>query len=162
MNCFAAKKRKVRLCEWREQNGCFYGGYAMTQMEKQRAFDYSMYVMLSSYFDKSVCNEKLQIQKLRLAYQELKDEDKQVYDEQSIRMIEEQLLPNLPKYFIEQKMKLRLLGKEDSKYTEIRLQNENYVLRIKTNYKKKKPILLYEVWGNEQLVLLYTQQQITC
>jgi len=56
----------------------------MNQTEKQRAFDYSMYVMLSSYFDKTVCTTKLQEKKLCLAYQELKEDAKQDYETRDI------------------------------------------------------------------------------
>jgi len=118
----------------------------MKQMEKQRAFDYSMFIMLSSYFDKSVCTTKLQEKKLCLAYQELKEAAKEDYDEKSIRVIEEELLPNLPKSFTKQPMELVLLGREDKPYTEIRLQNEDYVLRLKSRYHKKAPQMVYEIW----------------
>ena len=118
----------------------------MNQMEKQRAFDYSMYVMLSSYFDKTTCTTGLQEKKLCLAYQELKDEDKQLYDEQSIKVIEKELLPNFPNQFWHQQMELALLGRENKLCTEIRLQNEEYVLRVKSRYAKKKPALVYEIW----------------
>ena len=82
----------------------------MNQTERQRAFDYSMYVMLSSYFDKTVCTTKLQEKKLCLAYQELKDEIKQDYDESSIKIIEKELLLKLPRQFTQQQMDLALLG----------------------------------------------------
>ena len=118
----------------------------MNQIEKQRAFDYSMYVMLSSYFDNITCTTNLQKKKLCLAYQELKEEDKQNYDGLSIRIIEEELLPNLPKQFVHQDMKLSLVGKENKVCTEFRLQNVDYLLRVKSRYDKKKPALLYEIW----------------
>ena len=118
----------------------------MNQTEKQRAFDYSMYIMLISYFDKTFCTTHLQEKKLCLAYQELKEEHKQIYDEKSIRLIEEELLPKLPKRFLEQQMELALLGSADVPGTEIRLQNDNYVLRIKSRYDRKRPGLAYEVW----------------
>ncbi len=123
-----------------------YGGYAMNQTERQRAFDYSMYVMLSSYFDKTVCTTKLQEKKLCLAYQELKDEIKQDYDESSIKIIEKELLPKLPRQFTQQQMDLALLGSTDKACTEIRLQNDDYVLRIKSRYSKRAPKMVYEVW----------------
>ena len=122
----------------------------MNQLEKQRAFDYSMYVMLNSYFDKAVCEGSLQKQKLCLAYQELKEEDKQAYDGLSIRVIEEELLPNLPKYFLQQSMKMVMVGKDDKMCTEFRLRNADYLLRVKAKYDKKKPVLLYEVWHREK------------
>jgi len=118
----------------------------MNQTEKQRAFDYSMYVMLSSYFDKTVCTTKLQEKKLCLAYQELKEDVKQDYDESSIRIIEKELLPKLPKKFMHQQMNLTLLGSADKACTEIRLQNEDYVLRVKSRYSKRAPKMVYEVW----------------
>ena len=118
----------------------------MNQTERQRAFDYSMYVMLSSYFDKTVCTTKLQEKKLCLAYQELKDEIKQDYDESSIKIIDKELLPKLPRQFTQQQMDLALLGSTDKACTEIRLQNDDYVLRIKSRYSKRAPKMVYEVW----------------
>lgn len=118
----------------------------MDRVTKQRAFDYSMYLMLSSYFDNAVCTSELQRKKLRLAYQELKDEDKDFFDEQSIAVIEKELLPYLPKGFIEQKMQLALVGDDNRLYTEIRLSGEEYVLRVKAKYAKKNSVLVHEIW----------------
>ena len=129
---------------------CFYGGYAMNKTEKQRAFDYSMYVMLSSYFNKTVCSTNMQQQKLCLAYQELKDTEKQQFDEKSIQLIEKELLPNLPKWFFDQQMRILLLGNEEEEGTEIRFQNRYYILRIKAFYDRKKPVLAYEVWKQKR------------
>ena len=118
----------------------------MDKLTKQRAFDYSMYVMLSSYFDHAVCISDLQRKKLALAYQELKDEDKDFLDGQSVTVIEKELLPNLPADFTKQKMQLSLVGSDDKMYTEVRLSNEEYVLRIKAKYAKRGTKLIHEVW----------------
>ena len=118
----------------------------MDKLTKQRAFDYSMYVMLNSYFDKAVCTSDLQRKKLSLAYQELKDEDKDFFDAQSIAIIEKELLPNLPAGFTKQKMQLSLVGSDDKMYTEARLSNDMYVLRIKARYAKRGTKLVHEVW----------------
>ena len=118
----------------------------MDKLTKQRAFDYSMFLMLSSYFDNAVCTSDLQRKKLCLAYQELKDEDKDSFDEQSIAIIEKELLPNLPKDFTSQKMQLALVGSDDRFYTEARLSNEEYVLRVKAKYIKHGSVLMHEVW----------------
>ena len=130
----------------------FYGEYAMNKTEKQRAFDYSMYIMLSSYFNKTVCATNMQQQKLYLAYQELKDTEKQQFDEKSVQLIEKELLPKLPSWFFNQQMQVLLLGTEDDEYTELRFQNRYYVLRVKVFYdnkNKKKPVLVHEVWKRE-------------
>lgn len=118
----------------------------MNQMEKQRAFEYSIYIMLSSYFDKPNCNTQLQEKKLCLAYQELKENVKQNYDERSIHIIEKELLPKLPKNFMNQQFDFTLVGREDNPFTEIRLQNEDYMLRLKSKYAKNAPKMVYEIW----------------
>ena len=118
----------------------------MNKTEKQRAFDYSMYAMLSSYFKKTFCTSNMQKQKLCLAYQELKDTEKQQFDEKSINLIEKELLPNLPEWFFNQQMRILLIGNEEEENTEIRLQNRKYVLRVKVLYHPKKLVLLHEVW----------------
>ena len=118
----------------------------MDRLTKQRAFDYSMFLMLSSYFDKAECSSELQKKKLHLAYQELKDEDKDAFDGQSIAVIEKELLPNLPKDFTERNMQLALLGSENKLCTEMRLSDAEYVLRIKARYGKKTAVLVHEIW----------------
>lgn len=118
----------------------------MDRITKQRAFDYSMYVMLTSYFDNAVCTSDLQRKKLSLAYQELKDEDKDLFDAQSISAIEKELLPNLPADFTKQKMQLTLVANDDEMYTEARLSSDEYVLRIKARYGKRGSKLVHEVW----------------
>lgn len=121
----------------------------MNKTEKQRAFDYSMYVMLSSYFNKTFCSTNMQQKKLCLAYQELKDTEKQQFDEKSIQLIEKELRPNLPNWFFNQQMKILLIGNEEE-CTEIRFQNRYYILRVKALYDKKKPVLAYEVWKQKR------------
>ena len=118
----------------------------MDKLTKQRAFDYSMYVMLTSYFENAVCISDLQRKKLSLAYQELKDEEKDSFDTQSISVIEKELLPNLPLDFTRQKMKLSLVGSDDRMHTEVRLSNDAYVVRIKARYAKNGSGLVHEVW----------------
>lgn len=118
----------------------------MDRLTKQRAFDYSMFLMLSSYFDKAKCSGELQKKKLHLAYQELKDEDKDTFDAQSIAVIEKELLPNLPKDLVERDMQIVLLGNECNPCTEIRLSDEEYMLRVKAKYAKKNSVLVHEIW----------------
>lgn len=72
-------------------------------MDKQKAFDYCVYMMLSSYYKKAICLSDILETKLFLHYKELNDKMAESMECEAINVIEKSILPNIPED-IEQKV----------------------------------------------------------
>ena len=70
--------------------------------EKQKAFDYCVYMMLSSYYKKARCLSEVLETSLFLHYKELNDNQAVELEKEAIKLIEKLILPNIPED-IEQK-----------------------------------------------------------
>ena len=64
--------------------------------EKQKAFDYCVYMMLSSYYKKARCLSDVLETNLYLHYKELNDNQAVELEKEAINLIEKLILPNIP------------------------------------------------------------------
>ena len=64
--------------------------------EKQKAFDYCVYMMLSSYYKKTRCLSDVLQTNLFLHYKELNDNQAVELEKEAINLIEKLILPNIP------------------------------------------------------------------
>lgn len=75
---------------------------------KRKAFDYCLYMLLASYFDKAVCKNKILENKLYLYYKEL-SADKQVdMEKRCIKALGKSALAKMPKNYFRQKVEISL------------------------------------------------------
>lgn len=118
----------------------------MDAIGKQHSFDYCMYMMLASYFGKSVCVSKIQEEKLFLYYRELKPQEQIDMEQQCIKLIEKELLKKLPEKVWGFQVEVHLRGNERSPETEIQIRFKNHILQLYTEYQKRSPELKYNMW----------------
>lgn len=119
----------------------------MNLISSQPAFEYCMYMMLSSYFRSTKCLAPLQEKKLKFQYQSQKAENQYQMEDICIRLIEKNILPKVPMNLWINDMEVQLIGKSDSGRTEIRMQCPQYILRVMCDYRgKKKSSVIHEVW----------------
>ena len=111
----------------------------MKQINKQRALDYCMYMMLTSYFARSVCKSKYLEKKLYLHYREQKINDQILMEEQCIRLIEQEILPKVPRKYQECTVDTHIRQRKDSQAVELLLHTGNYILSVTVDYDRKKP-----------------------
>ena len=114
------------------------------KISKQRALDYCMYMMLTSYFAKSVCRNKMLEKKLYLHYREQKNDDQIKMEEQCIRLIEQEILPKIPRRYLERGVDVHFRQRKGAPGAEILLHTGDYILRVMVDYNKKNPQLFMQ------------------
>lgn len=106
--------------------------------DNQRAWDYIMYMMLGSYFKKTNCITPFWEQKLSLNYSAMKKQDQYAAEDKCIKVIEEEVLPNLPEEFVESEVDVKLVIDDKTDLTVIQVFNDTYELMVAYKYDEKK------------------------
>lgn len=114
------------------------------QIDKQRAFDYCMYMMLTSYFARSVCRSKWMERKLYLHYREQKANDQIIMEEQCINLIEREILPKIPAKYLARGVDAHIRQCKNAVETELLLHTGDYILCVVVKYDKRKPQLFMQ------------------
>ena len=128
----------------------------MNFTDKQTAFEYAMYMMLGSYFDKATCKNKWQEKKMFFQYQEQKEKQQYMMEDICIRYIENELVPNLPKKFWQQEVTVKFRPTSLDGVHDIQFHGKEYVLRVGGVYRgKRNTNMQYEVWRKDAEPLFF-------
>lgn len=108
---------------------------------KQKAFDYCMYMMLTSYWKRVEMEHHIQEKKLFITYQELKEEEQIQMEKQALHLIETDILSQIPEEMLQMPIEVRLTQLPNSDQTQITLESYVYKVSVLSLYQKqKKPI----------------------
>lgn len=107
----------------------------------QMAFDYAMYMMASSYFQKATCKTKYQEGKMIIRYLQLSKEEQYEMEDFCIQYIEEVLLHHVNPMVWKEDVTVKLIGKEKSDRTLLQFEGDKYSICVKTVYKSDTPIV---------------------
>lgn len=107
------------------------------QMSRQKSFEYCMYMIFSSYFEKVVLKTPYQEKRLLLHYKETKQQEQFSMEEQCIKYMEK-VKESLPPEVWEQPMEVRLVGQNNGEYTELRFESEPYIICVKADARDKR------------------------
>ena len=121
--------------------------------DKQTAFEYAMYMMLGSYFNKAKCSNYLLEKKMRFHYWEQKDKEQIDLEKICLRWIEKELVPILPEGVWDQEVEVRFLPSKDAGIRDIQFHGPNYSLRVKGIYRGRNTIIRHQLWDREREVL---------
>lgn len=94
---------------------------------KQAAFDYALYMIASSYFDKTVCKSKLIERNMVVQYKEQKTDIQYKMEDICIKFMDS-LEQKLPVGFFRQEMTVRLRREKAGAPTEIIFENGRFTL----------------------------------
>lgn len=106
--------------------------------DNQRAWDYVMYMMLTSYFDETNCLTQFWEKKLSLNYRAMKKQDQYAAEDKCIKVIEDEILPKLPEEFINSAVDVKLMIDEKLDVTVMIVSNDKYELMVSYKYDVKK------------------------
>lgn len=106
--------------------------------DNQVAFEYAIYMMVGSYFQKTVCKTDWQEKKLYIHYKEQKESKQYIMEDVVIRYVEKELLEKLPKGIWKETMQVHLVGRENGTQTEIQFWGDKYLLRVMGDFQGKK------------------------
>ena len=101
-------------------------------IRNQRALDYVVYRELCGALgiNPTRTNTSIQISRLKLAFQELK-EDQQVHlCEKAEKIVKEEILPKLPKAFLEKALKIKVIGKKEYPESQFLMIGKPYIIQI--------------------------------
>ena len=123
----------------------------MNFTENQTAFEYAMYMMFGSYFDKAVHRNQLLEKKMYVQYMEQKERNQFQMEDICIRFIEKKLIPQLPQELWEQQVEVRIVPTEVKGLREIQFHGPDYTLRVCAIYKGKgNTVIHYQVRQKEE------------
>lgn len=106
--------------------------------DNQRAWDYVMYMMLTSYFDETNCLTQFWEKKLSLNYRAMKKQDQYAAEDRCIKVIEDEILPKLPEEFVNSAVDVKLMIDEKLDVTVMIVSNDKYELMVSYKYDVKK------------------------
>lgn len=105
--------------------------------DNQRAWDYIMYMMLGSYFKKTNCLTPFWEQKLSLNYSAMKKQDQYAAEDKCIKVIENEILDNLPEEFLESCVDIKLVIDDNTDLTVVHVYTDKYDLKVAYKYDEK-------------------------
>lgn len=106
--------------------------------DSQMAFDYAVYMMVTSYFKKATCNTKWQEKKLLLNYREQKRDFQYAVEDIAIKFARRVLRKNVDRSIWKQEVEVSLIGHESSPQTRIRIVGKGFTLELLTEYHSRK------------------------
>ena len=117
----------------------------MNFTNNQTAFEYALYMIAASYFDKTVCLSKLTERNMFLQYKEQKL-NKQYQMEDICIDYMEKLADKLPSNYFRFNMNVKLNRTASSGLTEIVFINEQNIITFQGVYAGNKSQIHYQVW----------------
>lgn len=110
----------------------------------QRAFEYVLYMIAASYFEKAVCMSKQVEQNFLLQYKEQKVNKQYQMEDICIKFMEE-LVKKVPSDFFGGTVKVKL-HRTKSGLTEIMFWNKKNIIVFQAIYEGKKTKIQYQIW----------------
>ena len=115
-------------------------------VDNQAAFEYVLYMIFGSYFQKAVLKNKLLEKKLFLQYMEQKEKSQIQMEKICIRFIEKKLMAELPEEIWNQQVEVKIVPTEMKGLREIQFHGPDFSLRVCAIYKGKGNTMIhYEV-----------------
>ncbi|MBO5372414.1 MAG: hypothetical protein J6A75_06815 [Lachnospiraceae bacterium] len=112
----------------------------------QVAFEYALYMMVGSRFQRTTCKNHLLERKMRLQYMEQKANNQYQMEDICLAYMKKHLLPHLPKEFWQEKMSVHFHVSSKQGMTEIYFYNRKYLLCLKGKYAGKNSWMYHEIW----------------
>ena len=130
----------------------------MNFTNNQTAFEYAMYMMLGSYFNKTNCKNYLLEKKMRLMYWEQREKNQIDMEKICIRYAEKELRPQLPERIWEQEVEVRFSPTKFKGYQDVEFHGTDFILRVRAIYRGKyDTVMEHEIWYKEK----HTEPQAT-
>ena len=111
----------------------------------QTAFDYALYMIASSYFEKTKCRSMFTERNMLLQYKEQKLDKQYQFEEICIHFMDK-LQRIIPKEVFSQEMSIRL-RRQVGKPTIIYFISDKYIVRFYGKYVGRRTKVEYQVWS---------------
>ena len=133
----------------------------MSFTNNQTAFEYVVYMMFGSYFDKAVCKNKLLEKKMYVHYLEQKERNQIQMENLCIHFIEKKLMKKVPEALWNQQVEVRFAPTGVEGLRDIQFHGSEYILRVSAIYRgKRNTEIQYEVWQKEPHLVFFLLQLV--
>ncbi len=113
--------------------------------DSQSAFEYAIYVIVGSYFEKTSCISPLLEKTLKIKFLDQKQDKQASLEENCIGFVEKKLLKVLPADLWKGVAEVKLGVKNEEQRPEVRFTTDKYMLRVFGVYKGKGTELDYKL-----------------
>lgn len=117
----------------------------MSFTNNQTAFEYALYMIAGSYFDKATCKSKLIERNMLLQYKEQKIDKQYQMEDMCIRFMNK-LAHKLPHNYFKQNMEVHLVRRQSGKPMEIIFANNTCMIDFICRYAGNKSKIDYRFW----------------
>lgn len=115
----------------------------MNFTSNQTAFEYVIYMMLGSYFDKAICKNRNLEKSMYVQYLEQKEKNQIQMEDVCIRYVEKKLMSNFPEKFWEQEVEVKFCPTNVDGVKEIQFHGKDCVLHVGGIYRGKRNTKLH-------------------
>lgn len=115
----------------------------------QTAFDYALYMIAASYFDRTSCRSEMTERNMLLQYKEQRLDKQYEMEDICIRFMDE-LTGELPKKLFQQQMEVYFRKNAARNMTEVLFANKHLVIGFYGRYAGKKTHITYQVWVKKE------------
>ena len=118
----------------------------MSFTNNQTAFEYALYMIAGSYFDKATCKSKLIERNMFLQYKEQKIDKQYQMEDMCIRFMNK-LVHKLPRNYLKQNMEVHLVRRQSGKPMEIIFANNTCMIDFICRYAGNKSQIDCRLWS---------------
>lgn len=122
----------------------------MSFTDKNVAFDYAIYMIVGSCFDKTSCSNSLLEKKMRLQYLEQKPDAQYRMEDICISFAENVLAEALPKEFWKREAKVSFRKNPGDDSSTVQFACGEYVLAVGRTGKGRRPAVQYKLYRDRQ------------
>lgn len=123
-----------------------------TKKATQKAFEYAMYEMIGSYFNRATCESKLQEENLKLYFMEQGLQKQYQFEDTCIAFAEKVLSKNFPEEAWNKDVTVKFVKNPYCDLTDIYFTSKDYSLRIFGEYTGRKSRIHAECVSNGELL----------
>lgn len=113
--------------------------------DTQMAFEYVLYMIASSYFEKTICKTERIERNLLVQYRELKEKTQYEMENRCIAFMDK-MEQKFPENFFHQNMSVYFKKNKENHRKDIIFKNDRYILSFRCNYAAKSKKISYSIW----------------
>lgn len=121
----------------------------MSLSNDQTAFEYALYMIASSYFEKPECKSVLLEKRMLIHYKEQKINKQYLFEYVCISYMDD-LEKKLPTWFFKKKMEIHLVRKAG--FTVVVFRNRNYIMELWGTYRGKNTVVESRLWVKKRRI----------
>lgn len=113
--------------------------------------EYTIYMMVGSYFEKASCTNPFVEKRLRAQYWDMKEEKQLQLEDTVLSYVENQLLSELPEDFWNTRVRVRFTTGGNLEEAKVWFFSQDAVLFVEGQFRGKKTTLSHQIYGKQMV-----------